>query len=159
MFRSTTRHGAALVIAGAAWLLGAAVAMADAPSVETSTVHVERPFVDCPGFATTGVWEITHRLTIFTDATGVPIRDIEAVTFDGRIVNTATGAWVPDSGARRFFDTLAPDGSFLETTMVEVRKSAYVHTAGRSDFQTGAFHGTDGFGDDGIAALCAALAE
>jgi hypothetical protein len=64
---------------------------------------------------------------------------------------------VPDSGSRTFFDTLAPDGSFLTTYMVEMRKSAYVHTAGRTDFQTGDFTGTSGFDDAGIAALCEAL--
>jgi hypothetical protein len=104
-----------------------------------------------------GVWEIGHKLTIFYDAAGTPIRDIEQVDFSGRIVNVETGAWVADSGSRVYFDTLAPDGSYLTTYAVEQRKSRYVHNAGRTDFQTGTFSGHDGFGDANIAALCEAL--
>ena len=158
MFRSNRPRIAGLILAGSALALGASPAAAVSPTTETFTVHIERPFIDCPGFGTTGVWDITHKLTIFVNAAGVPIRDIEDVEFRGRIVNASTGAWVADSGHRRFFDTLAPDGSFLTTYAVEVRKSAYVHTAGRRDFQTGAFNGRDGFTDDAIASLCAALA-
>ena len=157
MSRSAKTRVGGLALAGAALLLTASPAAAVSPTVEETTVHVERPFVDCPGFSTIGIWDISHKLTLFYDSAGVAIRDIEAIEFEGRIVNATSGAWVPDSGARKFFDTLAPDGSFLTTYMVQVRKSAYVHTAGRVDFQTGAFHGTDGFGDDGIAALCDAL--
>jgi hypothetical protein len=113
--------------------------------------------VDCPGFPVTGVWDITHRLTIFFDSAGTAIRDIEAVDFAGRLVNASTGAWVADSGSRVFFDTLAPDGSFLTTYAVQVRHSAYVHGAGRIDFQTGEFRGLDGLDPAGIAALCEAL--
>jgi hypothetical protein len=157
MLGSTKHRAAALAVAAAALVVTAAPVAAVTPTVESWTVHVERPFVDCPGFATVGVWDISHRLTTFFDSEGVAIRDIEAVDFRGRVVNAETGAWVADSGARTFFDTLAPDGSFLTTTMVQVRKSAYVHTAGRTDFQTGAFAGRDGFDDAGIAALCGAL--
>jgi hypothetical protein len=144
-------------MAGAALALSAAPVAAAAPTVETFTVHVERPFVDCPGFSTTGVWDISHVLTLFYDSSGTAIRDIERVEFTGRIVNASTGAWVADSGSRAYFDTLAPDGSYLTTYMVEVRHSAYVHSAGRVDFQTGEYHGRDGFGPGGIAALCDAL--
>jgi len=157
MVRSTQRRAAALALAAATLLIGAAPAAAATPRVDSFTVHVERPFVDCPGFSTVGIWEISHKLTIFSDEAGVATRDIEAVDFSGRIVNAATGAWVADSGSRIFFDTLAPDGSFLTTYMVQVRKSAYVHVAGRTDFQTGDFHGRDGLDDAGVAALCAAL--
>lgn len=153
----TTKRRVALTLASAALLLTAAPAAAAAPRVESSTVHVERPFVDCPGFSTIGVWDITHRLTTFFDAHGVATRDIEQVDFSGRVVNASTGAWVPDSGSRTFFDTLAPDGSFLTTYGVQVRKSAYVHTAGRTDFQTGEFNGRDGFDAAGIDQLCNAL--
>jgi hypothetical protein len=157
MFRSTRHRVLALALAGSALLITAAPAAAASPTVDTWTVHVERPFVDCDGFSTAGVWDITHRLTTFYNSAGVATRDIEAVDFVGEIVNTSTGASVPDSGARTFFDTLAPDGSFLTTYMVEMRRSAYVHTAGRTDFQTGDFRGTSGFDDAGIAALCEAL--
>lgn len=157
MFRSSTQRVVALVIACSAMLLSAAPAAAVTPTVQTWTVHVERPFVDCPDFSTVGIWDITHKLTLFYGGDGVAIRDIEAIDFTGRVVNGATGDWVADRGSRTFFDTLAPDGSFLTTYMVQVRKSAYIHTAGRVDFQTGEAFGKDGFGDANIAALCEAL--
>jgi hypothetical protein len=156
--RRTTKGRLAFTLAGAALLVSAVPAVAATPTVETTTVHVERPFVDCPTFATTGVWDITHRLTVFYDAAGIATRDIERVDFSGRIVNSSTGAWVPDSGTRIFFDTLAPDGSFLTTYAVEVRHSSYVHGAGRTDFQTGDFRGLDAFDPANVAALCDALA-
>ena len=159
MFRSSKHRAATLALASVALLGSASPAAAATPTVDSWTVHVERPFVDCPDFSTLGVWDITHKLTLFSDAQGTPIRDIERVDFVGRIVNTETGAWVPDSGIRVFFDTLAPDGSFLTTYMVQVRHSAYIHSAGRTDFQTGEAFGVDGMGPDGIAALCAALDE
>lgn len=159
MFRSTRHRAAALALGGAALLASAAPAAAAAPSVDSWTVHVERPFVDCPDFPVVGVWDIAHKLTLFSDATGTATRDIERVDFGGRLVNAETGAWVPDSGTRIFFDTLAPDGSYLTTYMVQVRHSAWIHTAGRTDFQTGASNGVDGMGADRIAALCAALGE
>jgi hypothetical protein len=144
-------------MASAAVVLGAGTTAASAPIVDSSTVHVERPFIDCPDFATLGVWDIDHRLTIFVDSEGTPIRDIEQVEYDGRIVNAETGAWVSDSGARTYFDTLAPDGSFLTTYMVEQRHSLYIHGAGRMDFQTGEFNGLDGFAPANLDALCEAL--
>lgn len=154
---SNTRRLAALAMASAALVLGTGTVAAVTPIVEASTAHVERPFVDCGSFSTVGVWEISHRLTLFVDQSGIPIRDIEHVEFSGRIVNTTTGASVADSGARTYFDTLAPDGSFLTTYQVQQRHSAYIHSAGRTDFQTGDFRGVDGLDADGIAALCAAL--
>lgn len=146
-----------MALASAALLLTAAPAAAAAPSVESWTVHREFLFEECPDFSVIGVWDISHRLTIFFDADGVAIRDIEHVAFSGRLVNESTGASVPDSGARTFFDTLAPDGSFLTTYVVQVRHSAYVHGAGRFDFQTGVFHGVSEVDADNIAALCEAL--
>jgi hypothetical protein len=156
---SKTNRAAALVMAGAALAVSAGTTAASAPDVVSWTVHVERPFIDCPDFATLGVWAIGHRLTIFVDADGIPIRDIEQVEYSGRIVNAETGAWVADSGARTFFDTLAPDGSFLTTYMVDVRHSAYIHGAGRTDFQTGDFNGLDGLDPANVDALCGALGE
>ena len=157
MLGSPKRRAGAFGLAGVALLVAGSPAAAVSPTTETSVVHVERPFVECPSFSTIGVWDISHKLTVFFNSDGVAIRDIEAVEFSGRIVNATTGAWVADSGARTFFDTLAPDGSFLTTYSVQVRKSEYVHTAGRTDFQTGDFRGIDGFGGGGIAALCGAL--
>jgi hypothetical protein len=157
MIRTAMRRAGALVMASAALAVGAGSAVATAPSNESFTVHVERPFIDCPDFATLGVWDISHRLTIFYDVAGTPIRDIEQVGFSGRVVNTETGAWVADSGARVYFDTLAPDGSFLTTYSVEVRHSDYIHGAGRTDFQTGDFHGLAAFDPQNVDALCEAL--
>ena len=148
---------AALVMAGTALAASAGAVAAAVPTIESSTVHVERPFIDCPDFSTLGVWDISHRLTIFYDAEGTPVRDIEQVDFSGRIVNTETGAWVADSGARTYFDTLAPDGSFLTTYAVEVRHSDYIHGAGRTDFQTGDYNGLNGFDPANLDALCEAL--
>jgi hypothetical protein len=159
VIRSSTRRGVALALASASLLVAAGPAAAVTPTVETSTVHVERPFVDCPTFTVMGVWDIRHRLTYFYNSDGVAIRDIEQVDFSGRLVNTSTGAWVADSGSRSFFDTLAPDGSYLTTYMVEVRKSAYVHGAGRTDFQTGDFNGRESMAPANVAALCDALGE
>ena len=157
MNRTHSRRLAATLFAGVALALSAVPAMAVKPTVETWDVQREGPFEDCPGFATIGVWDIHHKLTYFYDSDGIAIRDTDEVDFTGRIVNAETGAWVPDSGSRTFFDTLAPDGSYLTTYMVTVRKSDYVHDAGRVDFQTGAFRGHDGFTPDNIAALCEAL--
>ena len=157
MIRSPKHRVAALVMAGAALAASSGAVAAAAPIVESSTVHVERPFIDCPGFSTVGIWDISHRLTLFLDASGTPIRDIEEVDFSGRIVNATTGAWVADSGARIYFDTLAPDGSFLTTYAVEQRHSQYIHGAGRTDFQTGDFNGRNAFDPANVDALCEAL--
>ena len=154
---SPRKRAVTLALAGTALLSTAAPAAAAAPTVQSSTVHVERPFVDCGSFTTVGIWDISHRLMLFSDASGTPIRDIERVEYVGRIVNPTTGAWVADSGLRTYFDTLAPDGSYLTTYMVDVRHSAYVHGAGRTDFQTGELHGRDGFAPANVDALCEAL--
>jgi hypothetical protein len=157
VFSSSRHRAAALVVASAALLISAAPAAAATPTVDSWTVHVERPFVDCPDFSVVGVWDISHRLTLYYDSEGTATRDIERVDFAGELVNTSTGASVADSGTRIFFDTLAPDGSFLTTYMVQVRHSAYIHTAGRTDFQTGGVNGLDGMSPTNIAALCEAL--
>ncbi|HUP53967.1 MAG TPA: hypothetical protein VM408_00550 [Methylomirabilota bacterium] len=154
---SSKHRGAALALASALLLFGAPAAAAATPTTDSWTVHVERPFVDCPDFSVLGVWEITHRLTLFLDSEGIATRDIEKVDFAGRLVNASTAAWVADSGSRTFFDTLAPDGSFLTTYMVQVRRSAYIHGAGRTDFQSGDSHGRDGMDPANVTALCAAL--
>jgi hypothetical protein len=154
---SSKHRAAALVMASAALLVSAGSAAAATPTVDSWTVHVERPFVDCPDFSVVGVWDISHRLTLYYASEGTATRDIEQVDFAGQLVNTSTGASVADSGSRIFFDTLAPDGSFLTTYMVQVRHSAYIHGAGRTDFQTGDFNGLDGMDPTNIAALCEAL--
>lgn len=152
-----TVAGAAAAFAFAAAL--AVPAQAAAPASETWTNHVDRPYLSCPGFDVDGVWDISHKLTFFYDANGIAVRDQERVDFSGTFVNETSGAAVADSGAIIFFDTLAPDGSYLTTYSTQVRHSAYIHGAGRVDFQTGTFHGRDGESEAGVAALCAALAE
>jgi len=155
MIRSPKHRVVALVMAGAALAASAGAAAAAAPTTETANVHIERPFTECAGFTVLGIWDISRRLTFFYDSEGVAIRDHESVDFTGRLVNASTGAWVADSGSRTFFDTLAPDGSYLTTYMVQQRTSSYIHSAGRIDFQTGAFRGLDG--DANMDALCEAL--
>ena len=155
MIHSSKHRVAALVMAGAALAASSGAVAAAPPTTETSTAHIERPFTDCPGFTVLGIWDISHRLTFFYDSEGIAIRDIESVDFSGRLVNESTGAWVADSGSRTFFDTLAPDGSFLTTYMVQQRTSKYIHSAGRIDFQTGTFRGLDG--EANMDALCEAL--
>ena len=155
MVHSKRRLGA-LLMAAAAVAGSAGTAAAYTPQVQTWTNHVVVPFIDCPDFGTVGTWDIRHKLTLFVDANGTPTRDIEQVDFTGRIANAETGASVADSGARTFFDTLAPDGSYLTTYMVSHRQG-YLHGAGRNDFQTGSFSGRDAFSDANIAALCEAL--
>jgi tryptophan-rich sensory protein len=64
---SPKHRAAALAISSAALLASTGSAMAATPTVESWTVHVERPFVDCPGFSVVGVWDITHKLTLYPD--------------------------------------------------------------------------------------------
>jgi hypothetical protein len=155
------RRSIAAAAGSLVFLAGLAIpAQAASPSVETWTNHVDVPYLSCPGFDVNGVWDISHRLTFFFDANGVAIRDTERVDYSGRFVNAnATDSWVPDSGSILYFDTLAPDGSFLTTISNQVRHSGFTHTAGRFDYQTDAFRGRDGWSDASVAALCAALSE
>jgi len=139
----------------AATIVGTAAAAQ--PEVYTSSGVVSYPdFTDCDGTLIGSAWTISHKLTIFYDRAGVPIRDIESVEFSGQLNNPLTGATVPDAGHIIYFDTLNPDGSFNTTVRNVVRKSQYIHSAGREDFQTGRFVGMDNW-DAGHDALCAAL--
>ena len=143
--------------AAVAFLLVTAVpALAASPEVDTWSNDVDVPYLDCGTFEAHGVWTVSHRLTIYFDQAGTPIKDHEIIDFRGAFVNPDTGASIPDSGRSIYFDTLAPDYSFLTTVMTGVRHSAYLHAAGRSDFQTGAHHGIDRF-DAGVIAACDAL--
>ena len=108
MGRTLRNRVAATALAGATLTLVAGPAAAVTPTTETSSAHVERPLLDCPDFTVLGVWEISHRLTFFYGSAGVATRDIEQVDFRGRLVNESNGTWVADSGARTYFDTLAP---------------------------------------------------
>ena len=142
---------------GVGLLLSAAgPAAAAAPEVDTWTNDVDVPYFDCGSFVAHGVWSVSHVLTIYVDADGTPIRDREKVEFTGAFVNPDTGASIADSGQIIWFDELNPDGSFLATWNNVVRKSAYLHAAGRTDFQTGVSRGVDRF-DVNVDAACAAL--
>src|SRR5262245_36016196 len=103
MVSSTTRRVLALSAACVASVLAVGGASAVAPVVETASVHIERPFEDCPNFGVIGSWDIERKLVFFLDQDGTPIRDIERVDFSGRLINAETGSWVPDSGQRIFF--------------------------------------------------------
>jgi hypothetical protein len=140
--------GLALGISGTA--LGAQ------PQTDSWTNQVDRPYFDCGSFEAHGVWTITHHLTLFLGEAGQPIRDIEVVDFAGAFVNPLTGASIPDSGRITYFDTLDANGDYLTTMANVVRHNAYLHSAGRSDFQTGTYAGMDRF-DAGVAAACLAL--
>ena len=126
------------------------------PEVITWSNPVDRPFLDCGTFEAHGVWTVRHVLTLFPGADGTPIRDIEQMSFVGSIVNPDTGASIEDSGKVVYFDTLAPDGSYLTTYANTVRRSDYFTVAGRQNWQDGSFHGVDRF-DVNIPAACAAL--
>ena len=159
MTRSPIRRMTAIASAIAIALLAAGTATASAPVSESWTSNVDRPYLYCPTFTVNGVWAISHTLTFFFDNNGVAIRDTELIDFRGSFVNATTGASVQDSGRILFFDTLAPDGSYLTTVANQVRHSKYMHGAGRIDFQREVYHGTDGENAAGVAALCAALGE
>ena len=154
--RTRMTAGGALLALGV--LMGvAAPASAATPEFHEWTNHAVDPgYFDCDGTPITGDWQVSHHLTIFFAADGTPTRDIEIVDFTGAFVNPDNGRSIADSGRSIFFDTLAPDYSFLTTMMNSVRHSAYFHAAGRTDFQSGAHSGMDNF-DKGYAAACAAL--
>jgi hypothetical protein len=142
----------------AAALLTATVgtSLAAGPQVSTWSNDVDVPYVDCGDFWANGVWTVSHRLTVWSDADGAPLRDHEIVEFKGAFVNADTGKSVADSGHSVYFDTLNPDGSFATTIQTTVRKDKYLHTAGRFDFQTETFHGNADTFDEYVA-LCNAL--
>ena len=146
---------AALTLAGGA--IGTAAAAT--PQVDTWTNHsLDVDYFECDGAPINGDWMVTHHLITFYDNAGVPTRDIEKIDFTGAFVNPANGKAIADSGQLIFRDVLAPDYSYLSTTMNVVRKSAYLHAAGRNDFDTGKSVGMDNW-DSGLSAACAALAD
>ncbi len=156
--RSRTRNALAGTLLAAGLLVGAAApASAATPQVFTWTHHAVDPdYFECNGQPIDGIWDTSHRLTVFFDNAGTPIRDIEDMTYAGSFVNPANGKSIADSGQAIFFDTLDANGNFLTTMMNSVRHSQYFVVAGRDDFQTGAHYGVNRW-DSGIAAACAAL--
>ena len=150
------RLAAATVTAAGLLIATVGPSFAAGPQVDTWSNDVNVPYVDCGSFAAHGVWTVSHRLTTWYAADGTPLRDHEIVEFKGAFVNPDTGASIPDSGRIVYFDTLNPDGSFATTMQNAVRKSAYVHGAGRTDFQTGVHRGNLDT-DAEYVALCEAL--
>ena len=153
---SIRRLCVASTVAAALAVAMAIPAAAKAPEVKTWANEVDVPYFDCGSFEAHGVWTVSHRLTTYRDAAGVAVSDHEIVDFKGAFVNPDTGASIPDSGRTVYFDTLAPDGSFLTTIQNSVRRNPYLHEAFRYDFQTDAAHGMSHF-DAGVEAACEAL--
>lgn len=154
MFKRTIASAAATIVL-AAGLAGPAAAAT--PEFITWSNNVDVPYFDCGAFEAHGVWTVSHRLTLYLDASGTAVRDREVVEFVGAFVNPITGVSIPDSGRSTYFDTLDADGNYLTTIQTFVRHNAYLHEAGRFDFQTETFHGMSRFDDAGIAAACTAL--
>jgi len=156
--RTRTRRALAGALVTAGLLVASAVpASAAAPQVTTWTHHAVDPdYFECNGQPIDGVWDTSHRLTVFFTNGGVPVRDVEDMTFVGEFVNPANGKSIADSGQAIFFDTLDANGNFLTTMMNSVRHSRYFRVAGRDDFQSGAHYGVNRW-DAGVAAACSAL--
>ena len=150
------RLAAAAITAAGLVLATVGPSLAAGPQVFTWSNDVDVPYVDCGEFWANGVWTVSHRLTIWSDANGVATRDHEIVDFKGSFVNSETGRSVADSGRSVYFDTLNPDGSYATTIQTTVRRNRYLHTAGRFDFQTQTFHGNADTFDEYVA-LCDAL--
>ena len=157
--RSVRTAVASAAIAGGLLLALVPAASAAAPTVDTWSNPRYGPYLDCPTFAVYGDWSVSHSLKTFYTNDGTPTRDIETVTFTGRFVNPDNGKWVPDSGRATYFDTLDADYNYLTTMSNSQRTSAYVHGAGRRDFQLDTFRGRDGESEVNVAALCAALGD
>ena len=126
--RSLRTAVASAAVAGGLLLALVPRASAAAPTVETWSNPRYGPYLDCPTFAVYGDWTVSHRLTTFFTNGGMPIRDIEVVTFSGRFVNPDNGAWVPDAGRTVYFDTLDADYNYL-TTMANTQRTAPTSTA------------------------------
>ena len=154
--RSLRRLAGATVIAGTLVAALAGPAAAHKPEVITWENDVDAEYFDCGSFVAHGVWTVSHRLTLYHDASGIAVSDHEIVDFNGSFVNPETGASIPDSGRIVFFDTLAPDGSYLTTVQKTVRRSSYLHESWRYDSLTDSFSGMSRF-DAGIDAACEAL--
>jgi hypothetical protein len=148
-----------MLAAGAAATLALALAgpvAAAGPTLQTWSNAVDVPYLDCPaGFTVDGVWTVSHELKTWFRADGTPIRDIEQMSFAGAFINEATGASIADAGKVIYFDTLAPDFSYVSTNANILRRSDYFQVAGRAKAD-GSFRGVDRF-DVNIPAACAAL--
>ncbi len=148
--------------------VGAGSAFAAQPYTDSWSGHFAFPAIDCPTFTAWGEFTINHKLTVYLDAAGNAIGDLERIDYVGRFYNPDTGVSSPDSGTKRFLDTFAPDGSYASTIMTFQRTDKYVHEAGRVVLGPQDANGDQaelrvvghlGFNDAGVAALCEALAQ
>jgi hypothetical protein len=77
----------------------AAVAAADAPTIEQQTLHRSIPnFIQCPGFTVAGEFDVDRMVITFVDQNGTPIRQVIHVHFVGTLTNTSTGKSIADEG-------------------------------------------------------------
>jgi hypothetical protein len=152
----------------AATSIGATAASAASPLRDAWTNHYDGPALDCPGFTAYGDWVISHELTVYVDAAGNAVSDLERIAFDGRFYNPDTQVSVADRGTKRFMDTFAPDGSYASTSFTYQRIDKYVGEAGHvilgpqdanGDQAELRSVGHQGFNDGTIAALRVALAD
>ena len=71
--RSTRRLVGSAVLAGVLVASLAVPAAAHPPEVITWTNEVDAPYFDCGTFEAHGVWTVSHRLTLFRDASGTAV--------------------------------------------------------------------------------------
>jgi hypothetical protein len=87
----------------------------------------------CP-FRVVGDWHVVLRDEwYFDEQDHHPIRVQTFIVFGGTLANADTGASVPDGGAFRLIDYLAPDGSLTKEIEIENRRSSpYLHASFRA---------------------------
>jgi hypothetical protein len=146
--------------------IGAGSALAAQPYTESWTSHYDVPSLDCGSFMAWAEFTINHKLTVYLDAAGNAIGDLERIAFNGRFYNPDTQVSVADRGTKRFLDTFAPDGSYASTDFTYQRIDEYLGEAGHvilgptdanGDQAELRSVGHEGFNDASIAALCIAL--
>jgi hypothetical protein len=145
----------ALAAALAVPLAFAAVAAADAPTIEQQTLHRSIPnFIQCPGFTVAGEFDVDRTVMTFLDQNGTPIRQVIHVHFAGTLTNRSTGKSIPDAGnqiatidlvtgtntvdGRVRVDTVPGEGAILFQVGRVVRDAAgnVIFFAGQNDFLT-----------------------
>jgi hypothetical protein len=144
-----------LAVALAVPLAFAAVAAADAPTIEQQTLHRSIPnFIQCPRFTVAGEFDVDRTVMTFVDHNGTPIRQVIHVHFVGTLTNTSTGKSIPDEGnqiattdlvtgtstvdGRVRVNTVPGEGAILFQVGRVVRDAAgnVIFFAGQNDFLT-----------------------
>jgi hypothetical protein len=87
----------------------------------------------CP-FPVIGNWQVTVRDEVYFDEQDHhPVRIQSFILFNGTFSNADTGSSVPDTGAFKLIDYLAPDGSVIKEVEIENRRSSpYLHATFRA---------------------------